>query len=117
MYGRKDKEVERPVNKNYLGGQPIILEDVLVSDGFSEILQRLIAEYFQKLKTVCWGGPKVIPRPEFMRGGIIFNPAKSPQSYGLNALRGASKSFLLLVQSYVLKHLLFHGKSAKKNSK
>ena len=38
MYGRKEKEEERPINKNYLGGQPIILEDVLVSGGYSEIL-------------------------------------------------------------------------------
>ena len=52
-----------------------------------------------------------------MRSGIIFNPSKSVQSYGLNVLRGASKSFLLLVQAYILKHLLFHGKSTKKGSK
>ena len=31
MYGRKDKEEERPVNKHYLGGQAITVEDVLVS--------------------------------------------------------------------------------------
>ena len=31
MYGRKEKEEERPVNKHYLGGQQISVEDVLVS--------------------------------------------------------------------------------------
>ena len=31
MYGRKEKEEERPVNKSYLGGKPIIVEDIIVS--------------------------------------------------------------------------------------
>ena len=44
MYGRKDKEEERPVNKHYLGGQPIIMEDVLVSRGRSDPLKMLIGE-------------------------------------------------------------------------
>ena len=43
MYGRKEKEEERPVNKHYLGGQPIIMEDVLVSRVRSETAKILIA--------------------------------------------------------------------------
>ena len=46
MYGRKEKDEERPVNKHYLGGQPIIVEDVLVSRAGSALLKRLIGEYF-----------------------------------------------------------------------
>ena len=116
MYGRKEKEEERPVNKSYLGGKPILVEDVIVSLFAAWFLSEIL-NIRKKLKTICWGGPKVIPRPEWMRSGIIFNPSKSVQSYGLSMLRGASKSFLLLVQAYVLKHLLFHGKSGKKSSK
>ena len=44
MYGRKEKDEERPVNKHYLGGQPIIVEDVLVSRGGSFPMKMLIGE-------------------------------------------------------------------------
>ena len=44
MYGRKEKDEERPVNKHYLGGQPIIVEDVLVSRVRSDPVQMLIGE-------------------------------------------------------------------------
>ena len=40
MYGRKEKEEERPVNKSYLGGKPIIVEDIIVSCN-DEITERM----------------------------------------------------------------------------
>ena len=47
----------------------------------------------------------------------IFHAAKTVQSYGLAVGRGASKTFLLILQAHVLKQLLFHGKQAKKSQK
>ena len=41
----------------------------------------------------------------------------SAQAYGLNVGRGSSKPFLLILQAHILKHLLFHGKAAKKSQK
>ena len=47
----------------------------------------------------------------------MFHAAKTVQSYGLAVGRGASKTFLLILQAHVLKQLLFHGKQAKKSQK
>ena len=66
------------------------------------------------LKTVCWGGPNVIPRVEWLKTGIIFNEPDNLHAFGLKGIQGATKAFQMILQAYILKHLLFEGKSSKK---
>ena len=69
------------------------------------------------LKTVCWGSPNIIPLPEWIKTGVLFNKAESLYAFGLKAMNGATKAFQIVLESYVLKHLMFEGKSAKKAAK
>ena len=86
----------------------------------------------QMLKTVCWGGPNIIPRQSWIKIGIVFHEVTLSQNYllnlsplqpeqlhafGLLATKGATKAFQLVVQAYILKHLMFEGKMAKKAAK
>jgi hypothetical protein len=66
---------------------------------------------------VCWGSPNIIPLPEWIKTGFIFNEAESLYAFGLKAMNGATKAFQIVLESYVLKHLMFEGKSAKKAAK
>ena len=52
----------------------------------------------QQLKTVCWGGPNIVPRPEWVKAGLAFHEAEQLQAYGLNGQKGAAKSFLIVMQ-------------------
>ena len=54
--------------------------------------------------------------------GFLFlnlSPLQPEQlhAFGLLATKGATKAFQLVVQAYVLKHLMFEGKMAKKAAK
>ena len=60
---------------------------------------------------MCWGGPSIVPGPEWTKTGIIFNEPEKLHAFGLKALKGATKGFQLVLQAYLLKHLLFAGKS------
>ena len=66
---------------------------------------------FQDLKTICWGGPNIVPGPEWVKTGIIFHEPEKLYAFGLQALKGAPKGFQMVLQAYILKHLLFAGKS------
>ena len=86
------------------------------------------------LKTLCWGGPNIIPRQSWIKIGIMFHevnllskkldadnlaPLQPEQlhAFGLLATKGATKAFQLVLQAYILKHLMFEGKMAKKAAK
>ena len=43
-----------------------------------------------------------------------FSQPEQLHAYGLRATKGATKAFQLVVQAYILKHLMFEGKMAKK---
>lgn len=58
-----------------------------------------------------------MPRQEWIKSGLVFNEADSLYAFGLKAVKGATKSFQLVLEAYVLKHLMFEGKSAKKMAK
>ena len=60
---------------------------------------------------MLWGGPNIVPGPEWTITGIIFNEPEKLHAFGLKALKGATKGFQLVLQAYLLKHLLFDGKS------
>jgi len=94
LYARKNEEgFSTPSD---LGGTAITVEDAC------------------KLKTVCWGGPNIVPRNEWVKAGLVFHEAEQLFGYGLNAPKGAAKSFQLVLQAYILKHLMFEGKAGKK---
>jgi hypothetical protein len=57
-----------------------------------------LLSYFQRLKTVCWGGPNIVPRAEWVKAGLAFHEAEQLQAYGLAATKGAAKSFQLVLQ-------------------
>ena len=71
----------------------------------------------QKLKSICWGGPNIVPRPEWIKTGLIFHPAEALHAYGLKVVKGATKAFQLVLQAYIMKHLLFENKQNKKTTK
>ena len=52
-----------------------------------------------------------MPGPEWTKTGIRFHEPEKLHAYGLQALRGAVKGFQLVLQSFILKQLLFPGKS------
>ena len=52
---------------------------------------------FQKLKTLCWGGPNIVPRPDWIKTGLIFHDPEQCNAFGLKALKGATKSFQLIL--------------------
>ena len=47
----------------------------------------------------------------------FFLQPEQLHAYGLRATKGATKAFQLVVQAYILKHLMFEGKMAKKAAK
>ena len=55
-----------------------------------------------------------MPRHEWIKSGLVFNEADSLNAFDLRAMKGATKAFQLVLEAYVLKHLLFEGKSSKK---
>ena len=65
---------------------------------------------------MCWGGPNIVPSPEWVKTGIVFHEQEAVHAYGLKVVRGATKAFQMILQGYVMKHLLFEGKQ-KKSSK
>ena len=88
------------------------------------------------LKTLCWGGPNIIPRQSWIKIGIMLHEVNKPfaktfrmlnlapfsqpeqlHAFGLLAIKGATKAFQLVLQAYILKHLMFEGKMAKKAAK
>jgi hypothetical protein len=40
-------------------------------------------DIFQELKTLCWGGPTVIPRKSWIAPALSFNEPEHPLGYGL----------------------------------
>ena len=57
------------------------------------------------------------PSPEWIKTGIIFNEADNLNAFGLRAVKGATKAFQIVLEAFVLKHLMFEGKASKKAAK
>ena len=58
---------------------------------------------------MCWGGPNIVPGPEWTKTGIIFHQPGQLQAFGLQTQPGAVKAFQMVLQALVLKQLLFGG--------
>ena len=97
-------------------GEKINLSDACVRSAAFKC-KIAILTFFQKLKEICWGGSNTMPRPEWTKSGIIFHKAGKEGAFGLKTKNGASKGFQMILQSYILKHILFEGKETKKSTK
>jgi len=78
---------------------------------------KISVEEATTLKSICWGGPNIVPRPEWIKTGVEFHPPEVTNAYGLKAIKGATKSFQLILEAYILKHLLFESKQTKRATK
>ena len=58
-----------------------------------------------------------MPQPDWIKTGVVFNEADFLSAFGLKVTKGATKDFQLVLQAYILKHLMFVGKVAKKAAK
>ena len=61
---------------------------------------------FQTLKSICWGGPNIVPRPEWIKTGVEFHPPEVTNAYGLKAIKGATKSFQLILGNVSLMYIM-----------
>ena len=69
------------------------------------------------MKTVCWGSPNIKSLPDWMKTGVVFNEPDNLYAFGLRALTGATKAFQIVLEAFVLKHLMFEGKASKQAEK
>ena len=75
----------------------------------------IIDDYDQDLKNLCWGSAKILIPNGWLRG-LRFNDAEEATAYGLRVDDGAPKSFLMIVQGVLLKHLLYSDVERRKVS-
>ena len=66
---------------------------------------------------MCWGNGNMKPSPDWIKTGIIFNESDDLYAFGLKAMKGATKAFQIVLEAFVLKHLMFEGKASKRASK
>ena len=52
-----------------------------------------------------------------MKTGVVFNEPDNLHAFGLRALTGATKAFQIVLEAFVLKHLMFEGKASKQAEK
>ena len=57
------------------------------------------------------------PGPEWIKTGILFNQSDDLYAFGLKAIKGPTKAFQIILEAFVLKHLMFEGKASKRASK
>ena len=68
---------------------------------------------FQSLKHFAWGSANMPPKSEWLKQGITLHPADALFAYGVKAPRNGVRNFMLCLNAYFLKHLLFEtGKKA-----
>jgi hypothetical protein len=69
---------------------------------------------FKELKNICWGSATTPLRPFWLRSGIILHKPEEIFAYGIKASDNGTKSFLMSIQAYFLKHLFFENKKKEK---
>jgi len=80
--------------------------------------EKISQETACSLKHFAWGSANMPPKSEWLKQGIPLHPAEGLFAYGVRAPRNGTRNFLLCLNAYFLKHLLFDtGKSRNKASK
>ncbi|XP_023337706.1 inactive ubiquitin carboxyl-terminal hydrolase MINDY-4B isoform X2 [Eurytemora carolleeae] len=70
-----------------------------------------------ELKEICWGGSSYIPKPNWIKSSISFHEPENLNAFGIRTDKGATKEFQIVLQAYILKQLMFEGKTTKKNTR
>ena len=78
---------------------------------FLKLHIRLKIFQIKKLKTVCFGGPGMVPESYWLQSGIVFHQHEKLFAFGLKTSYGAQKAFQIILQAFILKHLFFVNKS------
>ena len=124
IYARKAGE---PVSAEVLEGEKIDLELASVScakstfwscfqsqiaswdenDCFSNFSSMSPSFHVQKLKEFTWGSPNMPPKAEWEKQGVVFHTSDQLFAFGLKCPKNSVKNFLLCLEAYFLKHLLF----------
>ena len=111
IYARKAGE---PVSAEVLEGEKIDLELASVSreiNGENTLRQYVPAcskiNPPQKLKEFTWGSPNMPPKAEWEKQGVVFHTSDQLFAYGLKCPKNSVKNFMLCLEAYFLKHLLF----------
>ena len=61
----------------------------------------------QKLKEFTWGSANMPPKAEWEKQGVVFHTSDQLFAYGLKCPKNSVRNFLLCLEAYFLKHLLF----------
>ena len=67
----------------------------------------------QNLKHYAWGSANMPPKNEWLKQGIVLHPADGLFAYGVKCPRNGTKNFLMCLEAYFLKHLLFEKKGGR----
>ena len=63
--------------------------------------------FLQDLKEICWGGSDKPLKPVWSKQGLVFHPEQKLFAYGLKIPKNDTKNFMMCLQAYFLKALLF----------
>ena len=107
LYARKSGDIEETSASN-VRGENITVDDAMVTI-FIPLLSRVFRSSIQKLKSICYGGPGLVPEPYWLEAGLVFHPYERLFGFGLQTTHGAQKAFQVIIQAHILKHLFFGG--------
>lgn len=80
--------------------------------------EKISQETACNLKHFAWGSANMPPKSEWLKQGIPLHPAEGLFAYGVRAPRNGTRNFLICLNAYFLKHLLFDtGKKKNTTSK
>jgi len=80
--------------------------------------EKISQETACSLKHFAWGSANMPPKSEWLKQGIPLHPAEGLFAYGVRAPRNGTRNFLICLNAYFLKHLLFDtGKKKNTTSK
>ena len=106
LYARKTGDIEETQAGN-VRGDNISVDDAMVK--LKLCLNRMIKDSNQKLKSICYGGPGLVPEPYWLEAGLVFHPHERLFGFGLQTSHGAQKAFQIIIEAHILKHLFFGG--------
>jgi len=117
LKAKSGKNMERTQQKRVLyarGAQKVrdSNEKIEVEEG--EPMQEDLA---CELKTICWGGSDRPLKNNWTKQGLVFHPETKLFAYGLKMPKNEVKNFLMCVQAYLLKQLLFGEEQQPDNKK
>jgi len=69
--------------------------------------EKISQETACSLKHFAWGSANMPPKSEWLKQGIPLHPAEGLFAYGVRAPRNGTRNFLICLNAYFLKHLLF----------